>query len=219
MCVVRVLVSGQGACFCQHTCVWEYGPSCVSRCQCVSRQAPLSHADVTEFVRVSASVTVCVNDVSACVHVGVCVSVSVRRRAYVGYVRRGTDVCVCQGVCQFMPVEQGVWCRVPKSPRICVRTLASVCACLSVSAWVAPGGEAPPGRCGCTLACAAVRMCLFLSSWAAVCGEAPPGQCGGVRPGAGRGALPLSRPSATCGAQGASLWGGASPGPQAPVRA
>lgn len=80
VCVVRVLVSGQGVCFCQHMCVYvsaqvstivqtcvlsvrvsleESGSLCVSLCQCVSRYVPLSHADVTEFVRVSASVTVC----------------------------------------------------------------------------------------------------------------------------------------------------------------
>lgn len=51
----------------------------VCLCQCVSGCVSLSRVGATEFVRASASVTVRVNDVSACVPVGVCVGVQVRR--------------------------------------------------------------------------------------------------------------------------------------------
>lgn len=65
------------------------------------------------------------------------------------------------------------------------------------------------------------RVCarLSVSAWAAFCGGAPPGQRGGVRPSGCPGFHPQNGRSATCGAPGALLWGGASPGPQAPGRA
>lgn len=154
------LVSRLCVCLQEHVVLCE----CACLCQCVSGCVSLSHEGVTEFVRVSASVTVCVSDVPACVSLWVfvcqCVSVSV-----CGCAMSGTFVSAPWSVC----VRALVYVRVRGGGCLVSGPQASedMCVysgqCLSASAWVALCGEASPSRCGCTPPCASVRVCLSVS--------------------------------------------------------
>jgi hypothetical protein len=177
--------------------------------------------DVSLSHVVSLGLSVCVPQCQrmsmvANVHVHICASVSVSLCACVS-VCLSMDVRSCPCPCTWInevsgvgsPDHRGGVCLYTLVWAVCVPTFVRVCR--SRSAWVALCSEASAGRRASACLSVRVRVGGRLQQGAPgvrVVGVRPAGQGGSPREPGGR--------SATCGAPGASLWGGASPGPRSP---